>query len=91
MLKMICCIAADILALIYLIWPFDIVPDIMPVVGFMDSLFSAAKIARLSSNVPPCTLLDGEFWHSQNIAAAITTAIRGGSERRVCINANIAY
>ena len=47
MLKMVCCIAADILALIYLIWPFDIVPDIMPVVGFMDSLFSAAKIARL--------------------------------------------
>ena len=43
------------------------------------------KIARLSSNVPPCTLLDGEFWHSQNIAAAITTAIRGGSERRVCL------
>ena len=38
MLKMICCIAADILALIYLIWPFDIVPDIMPVVGFMDDL-----------------------------------------------------
>ena len=36
MLKMICCIAADILALIYLIWPFDIVPDIMPIVGFMD-------------------------------------------------------
>ena len=35
MLKMICCIAADILALIYLIWPFDVVPDIMPVVGFM--------------------------------------------------------
>ena len=49
MLKMICCIAADILALIYLIWPFDIVPDIMPVVGFMDSLFSAAKIARLKN------------------------------------------
>ena len=38
MLKMICCIAADILALIYLIWPFDIVPDIMPIVGFMDDL-----------------------------------------------------
>ena len=38
MLKMICCIAADILALIYLIWPFDIVPDVMPVVGFMDDL-----------------------------------------------------
>ncbi|MGP1432290.1 YkvA family protein [Treponema sp.] len=40
MLKMICCIAADILALIYLIWPFDIVPDIMPVVGFMDDLIA---------------------------------------------------
>ena len=41
MLKMICCIAADILALIYLIWPFDIVPDIMPVVGFMDDLIAS--------------------------------------------------
>ena len=40
MLKMICCIAADILALIYLIWPFDIVPDIMPGVGFMDDLIA---------------------------------------------------
>lgn len=40
MLKMICCIAADILALIYLIWPFDIVPDIIPVVGFMDDLIA---------------------------------------------------
>ena len=40
MLKMICCIAADILALIYLIWPFDIVPDIMPVVRFMDDLIA---------------------------------------------------
>ena len=40
MLKMICCIAADNLALIYLIWPFDIVPDIMPVVGFMDDLIA---------------------------------------------------
>jgi|GEM_PF-975015 hypothetical protein len=40
MLKMICCIAADILALIYLIWPFDIVPDIMPVVWFMDDLIA---------------------------------------------------
>ena len=40
MLKMICCIAADILALIYLIRPFDIVPDIMPVVGFMDDLIA---------------------------------------------------
>ena len=40
MLKMICCIAADILALIYLIWPFDVVPDIMPVVGFMDDLIA---------------------------------------------------
>ena len=40
MLKMICCIAADILALIYLIWPFDIVPDIMPVVGLMDDLIA---------------------------------------------------
>jgi len=40
MLKMICCIAADILALIYLIWSFDIVPDIMPIVGFMDDLIA---------------------------------------------------
>ena len=40
MLKMICCIVADILALIYLIWPFDIVPDIIPVVGFMDDLIA---------------------------------------------------
>ena len=40
MLKMICCIAADILALIYLICPFDVVPDIMPVVGFMDDLIA---------------------------------------------------
>jgi len=55
------------------------------------SLFSAAEIAPSSSNVYPCTLLDGEFWHSQNIAAAITTAIRGGSECRVCTSANIAY
>ena len=47
-------------------------------------LFSAAEIARSSTNVHPCTLVDGEFWHSQNIAAAITTAIRGGGERRVC-------
>ena len=40
MLKKICCIVGDILALIYLIWPFDIVPDIMPVVGFMDDLIA---------------------------------------------------
>lgn len=40
MLKMICCIAADILALIYLIWPFDVVPDIIPVIGFMDDLIA---------------------------------------------------
>ena len=32
-------------------------------------LFSAAEIARSSTNVHPCTLVDGEFWHSQNIAA----------------------
>jgi len=25
-------------------------------------LFSAAEMARSSSNVHPCTLLDGEFW-----------------------------
>ena len=43
-----------------------------------EGLFSAAKLARSSSNVHPCTLLDGEFWHSQNIAAAVTTAILGG-------------
>ena len=38
MLKTICCIVGDILALIYLIWPFDAVPDIIPVVGFADDL-----------------------------------------------------
>ena len=50
----------------------------------MEGLFSAAEIVRSSNNVHPCTLFDGEFWQSQNIASAITTAIRGSSERRVC-------
>ena len=61
MLKMICCIAADILALIYLIWPFDIVPDIMPVVGFMDDL-----IAILAAVAFTMKTIRGRFKDSVN-------------------------
>lgn len=38
--KIICFIAADILAIIYFLWPLDIVPDIIPVVGFIDDLIA---------------------------------------------------
>ena len=38
-------------------------------------LFSVAEMARSSTDDHPCTLVDGEFWQSKNITAAITTAI----------------
>ena len=47
-------------------------------------LFSAAKMARSSNNVHPCTLFDSEFLQSKNIAAVITTAVRDRNECRVC-------
>jgi len=51
---------------------------------FKERLFSAAEIAQ-STDELPCSSVDCEFWQSQNIASVITTAIRGGSERRVCL------
>ena len=48
MLKTICCIIGDILALIYLILPFDAVPDIIPVVGFMDDLVAVLAAAAFT-------------------------------------------
>ena len=46
-----------------------------------ESLFSAVEIARSSNNIHPCVLFDGEFWHSQNVATAITTAVRGDNKQ----------
>ncbi|MGP1577492.1 MAG: hypothetical protein ACTTH7_08470, partial [Treponema sp.] len=33
-------------------------------------LFSAAKVARASTDELPCSSVDGTFWQSQNIASA---------------------
>lgn len=38
--KVIACIIADILALIYFVFPFDLVPDIIPVIGFIDDIIA---------------------------------------------------
>ena len=38
-----------------------------------------------STDELPCSSVDCEFWQSQNIASVITTAILGGTERRVCL------
>ena len=51
-----------------------------------ECLFSAAEMARSSTDEHPCPSVDGEFWQSQNIASALTTAVRGG-----CINCQVFF
>ena len=41
---------------------------------------STAKNSASSTDEPPCSFVDCEFWQSKNIAPVITTAIRGGTE-----------
>lgn len=38
MAKIIACIIADIAALIYCIFPLDFIPDLIPVIGFIDDI-----------------------------------------------------
>jgi len=44
-----------------------------------------------STDEHPCPSVDDEFWQSQNIASALTTAVRGGCINRQVFFRKLAY
>jgi len=45
--------AFAILALVYVVWPFDVVPDVIPVLGWLDDLVLGPLLMWLASRFIP--------------------------------------
>ena len=47
-----------LLALIYIIWPFDVVPDVIPVLGWLDDLTIGPLLMWAASKFIPADVMD---------------------------------
>ena len=47
-----------LLALIYIVWPFDVVPDVIPVLGWLDDLTIGPLLMWAASKFIPADVMD---------------------------------